>query len=97
MDRLAQQTRQMVGDEVRAYVVLGGPAGQEPTAAVLFDATGDLARVFGERRDLAAVIRPDGYLGYRGRIDQSGDLASYLARVFAMRMRGMPAGVSTAP
>jgi hypothetical protein len=34
-----------------------------------------------------ALVRPDGYLGYRGRPDQPGELASYLARVFAMQLR----------
>jgi hypothetical protein len=40
-----------------------------------------------------ALIRPDGYLGYRGMVDRPGELVSYLARVFAMRLRE-PASVT---
>ena len=43
---------------------------------------------------MAALVRPDGYLGYRGRVAQSGDLAAYLARVFAMRIRGAGASAT---
>lgn len=84
---LAEQTRQMVGEEVRAYVILDRSTGPGPHGTILSDPTGALARVFGGSEDLAALVRPDGYLGYRGRLAQTGDLASYLARVFAMQIR----------
>ena len=95
--RLAEQTRQMVGEEIRTYVILDSLAGQEPGGTILSDASGVLARVFGGSRDLAALVRPDGYLGYRGRLAQTGDLASYLARVFAMQIREAPPDRSPAP
>jgi hypothetical protein len=54
---------------------------------VLLDPDGEVTRTFGARNGLVMLVRPDGYLGYRGRPEQSGDLASYLARIFAMRIR----------
>ncbi len=92
LDRLAQQVRDTVGDEVRSYVVLSAPLGQEPETATLLDPTGDLGRALGGDRSLVALVRPDGYLGFRGAVGQPGELVSYLARVFAMRMRGITAG-----
>lgn len=94
---LAEQTRQMVGEEIRAYVILDGSTGPGPHGTILSDPTGALARVFGGSEDLAALIRPDGYLGYRGRLAQTGDLASYLARVFAMHIREAPPDRALAP
>jgi hypothetical protein len=55
------------------------------TPTMLIDVTGAVAKTFGGRRGLVALVRPDGYLGYRGLPNQPGELASYLARVFAMR------------
>jgi 2-polyprenyl-6-methoxyphenol hydroxylase-like FAD-dependent oxidoreductase len=92
LERLAQQVRDTVGDEVRSYVVLSAPLGQEPETATLLDPTGDLGRALGGDRSLVALVRPDGYLGFRGAVGQPGELVSYLARVFAMRMRGITAG-----
>ena len=57
------------------------------TTPVAIDRSSAVARTFGARDGLVALVRPDGYLGYRGRPDQAGELASYLARVFAMRLR----------
>jgi hypothetical protein len=53
----------------------------------LVDPGREISRVFAAGKGLVALVRPDGYLGYRGRLDQHGELASYLARVFAMRLR----------
>jgi 2-polyprenyl-6-methoxyphenol hydroxylase-like FAD-dependent oxidoreductase len=92
LDRLAQQVRDTVGDEVRSYVVLSAPLDQEPDTATLLDPTGELGRALGENGGLVALVRPDGYLGFRGAVGQPGELVSYLARVFAMQMRGIGAG-----
>ena len=61
---------------------------------VLLDPAGEVTRIFGAEEALVALVRPDGYLGYRGRPDQRGELASYLARVFAMRL--VPADIASA-
>ena len=86
LDRIARQVQDAVGEVVLSYLVLHTHANGGVTKALL-DPAGDVARTFGACNGLVALVRPDGYLGYRGRPDQSGDLASYLARVFAMRIR----------
>jgi 2-polyprenyl-6-methoxyphenol hydroxylase-like FAD-dependent oxidoreductase len=87
LDSVARQVREAVGDAVGAYLVLSRPASDGATETVLLDPSRKVADVFGARQGLVALVRPDGYLGYRGRLEQSGELASYLARVFAMRLR----------
>ena len=93
LERLAEQTRATVGDAVQTYLVLSASAAREPSGAgVARSGRRDRDRMFGARDGLVALVRPDGYLGYRGRPDQPGELASYLARVFAMRMPGVENG-----
>jgi len=87
LERTARLVRNAVGDAVRAYLVLEKPLTGGATEPVLLDPARKAAGVFGARHGLVALVRPDGYLGYRGRLDQQGELASYLARVFAMRLR----------
>jgi 2-polyprenyl-6-methoxyphenol hydroxylase-like FAD-dependent oxidoreductase len=85
--RIAGQVHDAVGEVVQSYVVLDTlTAGGAPSA--LHDPDGEVPRTFGARNELVMLVRPDGYLGYRGRpADQAGDLASYLARIFSMRIR----------
>ncbi len=83
--RIAGQVQDAVGEAVHAYLVLDTPPAGSATSA-LHDPHGAVLRTFGARDGLVTLVRPDGYLGYRGRPDQAGDLASYLARIFAMRI-----------
>ncbi len=85
LDALAEWVRQTVGEAVRPFVVFTAPPATSRTAA-LIDPVGEAARRFGAGDGLVALVRPDGYLGYRGEPGQCGPLASYLARVFAMRV-----------
>jgi 2-polyprenyl-6-methoxyphenol hydroxylase-like FAD-dependent oxidoreductase len=89
VDALARLVRDTVGDEVQSYIVLDRRSAPESEwdSAALLDPTGEAARLFSPNQGTVALIRPDGYLGYRGIVDQPGELVSYLARVFAMRMR----------
>jgi 2-polyprenyl-6-methoxyphenol hydroxylase-like FAD-dependent oxidoreductase len=79
--------REMAGDAVQPYVVEGAAASSASIAPVLRDVTGEVARGFGAVDGMVAMVRPDGYLGFRGNAEQQGELASYLARIFAMRLR----------
>jgi 2-polyprenyl-6-methoxyphenol hydroxylase-like FAD-dependent oxidoreductase len=95
VDELARLVRETVDGEVRSYAVLDtrqGP-GHDSDSAVLLDPIGEATRLFSPDQGAVALIRPDGYLGYRGMVDRPGELASYLARVFAMRLRE-PASVT---
>ena len=83
----ARQVAEAVGDAVQSYLIIARRVPEEPTLPMLLDQHGDVERIFSARNGLVALVRPDGYLGYRGRPDQAGELASYLARVFAMSIR----------
>lgn len=87
LSRIAALTREMAGDLVRLDVVAERTDGEPVTGSSLLDLTGEVRRRFGVERGQLLLVRPDGYLGFRGRIDRPGELASYLARIFAMRLR----------
>src|SRR5215212_4686258 len=86
LERIARQVREAVGEAVRSYVVLDTIAKDDTGVTTLLDPSHEVSRLFAANRGLVALVRPDGYLGYRGRPDQPGELASYLARVFAMQL-----------
>jgi hypothetical protein len=87
----ARQVRATVGDAVQTFVVVDSlPAGAMP-APGLIDGDGAITRLFGASQGLVALIRPDGYLGYRCLPGQPLELASYLARIFALRLRELQA------
>jgi hypothetical protein len=88
LERVARQVQDAVGDAVRSYLVLDSPVKGGSAVKALLDPNREISHVFAARKGLVALVRPDGYLGYRGRLDQPGELASYLARVFAMRLPG---------
>jgi hypothetical protein len=87
LERVARLVRDAVGDAVNPFLVLSTPGTSGAAETVLLDPARKVADIFGARQGLVTLVRPDGYLGYRGRLDQQGELASYLARVFAMRLR----------
>ena len=87
LEQIAQQVRDAVGEAVNSYLVLDKSTRGGGAESELLDPAGEVTNVFGARRGLVALVRPDGYLGYRGRLDQPGELVSYLARVFAMRLQ----------
>jgi 2-polyprenyl-6-methoxyphenol hydroxylase-like FAD-dependent oxidoreductase len=87
LERIARQVQEAVGEAVRSYVVLDTMAKDDTGVTTLLDPSHQVSRLFAADSGLVALVRPDGYLGYRGRPDQPGELASYLARVFAMQLR----------
>lgn len=86
---LARETDRTTGNLVQCYLVLQEAVEHESEAPVLLDQNRELSRTFGARDGLATLVRPDGYLGYRGGPEQRLALASYLARTYAMRVRGL--------
>lgn len=83
---LAASSQTMAGDTVQPIAILSSPAQDILGLSTLLDGTGEMAKRFGAGEGLAALVRPDGYLGYRGPLENAGPLASYLARVFAVRI-----------
>jgi 2-polyprenyl-6-methoxyphenol hydroxylase-like FAD-dependent oxidoreductase len=83
---IAAVSQSIVGDTVRPVQIVPTPGNDIAGVTTLLDARGEVATRFGAGSGLAILIRPDGYLGYRSALEDTGALASYLARVFAMRM-----------
>ena len=83
---LAGVSQSVVGDAVHPVRVVPTPTDNVAGSITLLDAHGEVATRFGASAGLAVLVRPDGYLGYRGALEDTGAFASYLARVFAMRM-----------
>ena len=73
---ITRQVHDAVGDAVRSYVVLDTIANDDTGVTTLLDPSREVSRVFAANRGLVALVRPDGYLGYRGCPDQPGELAS---------------------
>jgi 2-polyprenyl-6-methoxyphenol hydroxylase-like FAD-dependent oxidoreductase len=88
LDAAARQVRDTVGDLIRSVVIAHAAPQGDSATPTLIDATGEVMRSFRAPQGLVALARPDGYLGYRGLPHQPGELASYLARVFALRLQG---------
>jgi len=86
--KLAAASQAVVGEAVQRVRIMPGRAEEVAGLTTLLDAQGQVTTRFGASAGLAALIRPDGYLGYRGALEDAGALTSYLARVFAMRMVG---------
>jgi 2-polyprenyl-6-methoxyphenol hydroxylase-like FAD-dependent oxidoreductase len=64
---------------IRSHVIASGAA---PSGAVpdWLDSEGSLRRILGARASALAVVRPDGYLGYRGQPASWDELRDYLDR-----------------
>jgi 2-polyprenyl-6-methoxyphenol hydroxylase-like FAD-dependent oxidoreductase len=86
-ERIVAVARETVGREVQGFLVASASRELPAALPMLLDPTGDVGRIFGAGSGLVVLIRPDGYLGFRGHPDQAGELASYLARIFAMQLR----------
>jgi 2-polyprenyl-6-methoxyphenol hydroxylase-like FAD-dependent oxidoreductase len=86
LHELAAVSQSVVGDAVQLVQIVPAAGEEKAGLTTSLDVNGDLAARFGASAGLAALVRPDGYLGYRGALEDTGALASYLARVFAMRL-----------
>ena len=84
LDQAAALVREMVGEMIHPYLVRSTATDTDSAIPVLVDVTGGVERMLGGERGAIALVRPDGYLGFRGEPGEPGDLASYLARIFAM-------------
>lgn len=67
---------------IRAHVIAPTADG---TAADWVDSAGDLRRIVGATDSALALVRPDGYLGYRGQPASWDDLRRYLDRYLIAR------------
>jgi hypothetical protein len=75
----AERTAGVVG-LARGYV---GVSCHQVGAAPLPDSDGRLRSMFGVASGAIVLIRPDGYIGFRGRADDETALKTYLSSTFA--------------
>jgi 2-polyprenyl-6-methoxyphenol hydroxylase-like FAD-dependent oxidoreductase len=88
LGEIARQTADTAGEAIQRVLVVPSTPERSIDARVIIDPGNVAAGAFGSGDGLVALVRPDGYLGFRGRPEQRAELATYLARVFAMRVRG---------
>ena len=80
LGRLAERIEARRPALVRVHLVTARSAKGEVTGT-LVDATGEIGRRYGARSERLYLIRPDGYVGFRGPASEPGPLEGYLDRV----------------
>jgi 2-polyprenyl-6-methoxyphenol hydroxylase-like FAD-dependent oxidoreductase len=80
---IARGLRARFGDAIDPYLVV--PMSTAPALArwegpVLLDEGGELHRRYGARSECVYVLRPDGYVGYRGQPADGGKLEAWVGR-----------------
>jgi 2-polyprenyl-6-methoxyphenol hydroxylase-like FAD-dependent oxidoreductase len=87
MREIGQRAEATYPGVVRPYLIVPAdalPAGADG-ASVWLDPGGSVRRLFAARESMVAVVRPDGYLGYRGRPASWDGLRAYLDRYLVSR------------
>lgn len=76
-------------DVLERYTVLppdGKAAAATHDSSTILDTAGDLRRIYAVRDEVLILVRPDGYLAYRGEPAQPEKLEAYLARLFKRKV-----------
>ena len=87
LDALAKAVQAQYGALVQVYEVAAGaaaPAGRAGTGALLLDPEGALHHRYGADAECLYLIRPDGYVGFRGQPADAARLQDYLGRIFTV-------------
>jgi 2-polyprenyl-6-methoxyphenol hydroxylase-like FAD-dependent oxidoreductase len=83
----AAQLRSRVGGSVRVVAIAAAQGVQEqPGVAVYCDKRGEFAAAYGAQA-ASFLVRPDGYIGWRGRSWEQDGLRAYLAKTLRSRSR----------
>jgi 2-polyprenyl-6-methoxyphenol hydroxylase-like FAD-dependent oxidoreductase len=78
----AQQTRSQLGSRLRIVAIAAeGGISDQPDIAVLHDRQGAFADAYG-LQGASFLVRPDGYIGWRGPSWRDAGLLSHLGRIF---------------
>ena len=83
----ARQVGAVLGDDVRAYVVV--PTERRPPGLdgvdVLLDPDRDAHQRYGATAESLYLVRPDGYIAFRSQPAEAPPVLDHLARLFTMR------------
>jgi len=86
---MAGEVAKAYGDWVRVFLVSACDIGEEnrprERATPVHDPEGALHRRYNAADGRVFLIRPDGYIGFRGRLGDFGALEAHLARMFLVR------------
>jgi 2-polyprenyl-6-methoxyphenol hydroxylase-like FAD-dependent oxidoreductase len=88
LDDIRRRSEQTYPDLIRTHLIVSGdvrPAGGDAFPSVWLDPDGSVRRALGARETALALVRPDGYLGYRCRPASWEGLRGYLDRYLVPR------------
>jgi hypothetical protein len=66
---------------LRVVAITQESAAEQPNIALYHDRNGAFAKIYGAR-PISFLIRPDGYIGWRGASWRDDGLAAFLSRAF---------------
>jgi FAD binding domain len=77
----AQQLPEHIASRVRLVAITKDSASDQPHIALLHDRAGAFAKAYGEH-NACFLVRPDGYIGWRGLTRRDAGLSAFLERMF---------------
>jgi 2-polyprenyl-6-methoxyphenol hydroxylase-like FAD-dependent oxidoreductase len=83
---VARQVEGLPGNSVKTHLIVRGHVAPEGTAwdgSVLLDGSGSLHKLYGASAESLYLIRPDGYVGFRGQPAEAEPLIEYLRSNYA--------------
>jgi 2-polyprenyl-6-methoxyphenol hydroxylase-like FAD-dependent oxidoreductase len=86
----ARRVEERLPDDIQAHLLVAAdevPEGLEQNGSVLLDGSGTLHGLYGVRAEALYLVRPDGYVGLRGRPAREDKLVEYLDRLFTPALR----------
>jgi len=86
MTEIAAAMSRRAGSRIRSFIIIANREGLSTAPDYNAEIIGDPAlvahRAYGAADPCLYLIRPDGYIGFRGSIDNSSGLIEYLGRIF---------------
>ena len=83
---IARRVQRLPGNPVKAHLIVGAdsaPEGLDREGSVLLDGSGSLHELYGASAESLYLVRPDGYVGFRGQPAEVGPLIEYLRSKYA--------------